>query len=104
MAHPVRLPQRGSDLASLLECLIDTGLQGLEVFHSEHSQAHTAEYAELARRFDLIPTGGTDFHGDNKPRIRLGSGIDSNICLSYSFLENMREMFAARQHKTSDTV
>lgn len=101
LAHPVRLPQRGSELASLLERLIDVGLQGIEVFHSEHTSADTAEYSELARRLDLIPTGGSDFHGDNKPRIRLGSGIDSNISLSYSFLENMREMFAARQHRTS---
>jgi 3',5'-nucleoside bisphosphate phosphatase len=104
LAHPVRLPQRGPELASLLEHLIDAGLQGIEVFHSEHSAADTAEFSELARRFDLIPTGGSDFHGDNKPNIRLGTGINSNICLSYSFLENMREMCAARQHRTSDTV
>lgn len=101
LAHPVRLPQRGSELIGLLERLIDIGLQGIEVFHSEHSPADAAEYSELARRLDLIPTGGSDFHGDNKPRIRLGSGIDSNISLSYRFLENMREMFAARQHRTS---
>lgn len=97
LAHPVRLPQQGSELARLLEQLIDVGLQGIEVFHSEHSAADTAHFGELARRLDLIPTGGSDFHGDNKPRIRLGSGIDSNICLEYGFLENMREMCAARQ-------
>jgi len=104
LAHPVRLPQRGSDLARLLVELIDVGLEGIEVFHSEHPPANTAEYSELARRFDLIPTGGSDFHGENKPSIRLGSGIDDNINLSYSFLENMREMCAARQHKASDRV
>lgn len=104
LAHPVRLPQRGPELASLLQRLIDVGLQGIEVFHSEHSPANTAEYSELARRFDLIPTGGTDFHGDNKPNIRLGTGIDNNINLSYSFLEDMREMCATRQHKASDRV
>ena len=104
LAHPVRLPQRGDELAGLLERLIDSGLQGLEVFHSEHSPSNTAEYSQLARRFDLIPTGGSDFHGENKPRIRLGTGIDSNISLSYSFLENMREMCAARLHRTSDAV
>jgi predicted metal-dependent phosphoesterase TrpH len=104
LAHPVRLPQRGPELAGLLEGLIDVGLQGIEVFHSEHSPSDTAQYSELARRFDLIPTGGSDFHGDNKPGIRLGTGIDSNICLSYAFLENMREMFAARRHRTSETV
>ena len=104
LAHPVRLPQRGPELASLLERLIDVGLQGIEVFHSEHSPAYSAQYNELARRFDLIPTGGSDFHGENKPSIRLGTGIDFNISLNYSFLENMREMFAARQHRMSDTV
>jgi hypothetical protein len=104
LAHPVRLPQRGPDLASLLEQLIEIGLQGIEVFHSEHSPAETAHYSELARRLDLIPTGGSDFHGENKPRIRLGTGIDSNICLSYSFLENMREMCASRLQRTSDRV
>ena len=43
LAHPVRLPQRGPDLANLLERLMDVGLQGIEVFHSEHSPADTAE-------------------------------------------------------------
>ena len=104
LAHPVRLPQRGPELASLLERLVDLGLQGIEVFHSEHSPADTAEYSQLARRFDLIPTGGSDFHGDNKPSIRLGTGINSNISLNYGFLETMREMFATRQHRTSDTL
>ena len=104
LAHPVRLPQRGPELAGLLERLMDVGLQGIEVYHSEHSPEDTAEYSQLARRFDLIPTGGSDFHGENKPSIRLGTAIDRNISLSYSFLENMREMCAARQHRTSDTV
>jgi 3',5'-nucleoside bisphosphate phosphatase len=104
LAHPVRLPQSGADLASLLKRLIDFGLQGLEVFHSEHLPANTAEYAELARRFELIPTGGTDFHGENKPTIRLGTGIDSNVCLPYTFLKTMREMCAARQQRMSGTL
>jgi predicted metal-dependent phosphoesterase TrpH len=104
LAHPVRLSQRGPDLTKLLERLIDLGLQGMEVFHSEHSPADTCFYAGLARRFDLIPTGGTDFHGENKPRIRLGTGIDSNICLTYRFLEDMRERCAARQQRMSGTL
>jgi 3',5'-nucleoside bisphosphate phosphatase len=100
LAHPVRLPQRGPDLAKLVERLTDVGLGGIEVFHSEHAPADCGAYAELARRFDLIPTGGSDFHGENKPGIRLGTGIDSNISLPYSFLENMRESCAARQQRT----
>lgn len=92
LAHPVRLPQRGPELAKLVERLMDSGLEGIEVFHSEHQPADCAEFAEIADRFSLIPTGGSDFHGENKPGVRLGSGIGGNLNLPYSFLNQMREM------------
>ena len=52
----------------------------------------------VAAQFQLIETGGTDFHGDNKP-IHLGTGKGYNVNLDYSLLENMRwgvVEFAAR--------
>lgn len=98
LAHPTRLPQRGPDLERLVEYLMEAGLGGIEVFHSEHSPGDCEEFAAIARRFDLIQTGGSDFHGDNKPQIALGSGIDGNVKLPYRFLEEMREMC---DHKTS---
>jgi len=104
LAHPVRLPQRGADLERLVERLIGAGLEGIEVFHSEHSAADCAEFAGIARRFGLIPTGGSDFHGDNKPGIQLGRGIDNNLSLTYDFLEEMREMCAARRQTVSGMV
>jgi hypothetical protein len=71
----VRLPQRDrASIEKLLHDLIDNGLQGLEVYHSEHSPEDTALFKELAAQFNLIETGGTDFHGDNKPSIHLGTG------------------------------
>lgn len=97
LAHPIRLPQRGSDLERLVEDLSDAGLDGIEVYHSEHSAADCAEFAAVACRFGLISTGGSDYHGDNKPGIRLGTGIDGNLRLSYGFLEEMRGMCAARR-------
>jgi len=100
LAHPVRLPERDrGSLAKLLRVLIDNGLQGLEVYHSEHSPEDTALYKELAAEFGLIETGGTDYHGDNKPAIRLGTGKDHNMNTPYELLENMRRgvaEFAAR--------
>lgn len=92
LAHPTRLPQRGPDLERLVQRLMEAGLGGIEVFHSEHSPDDCAEFAAISRRFDLIPTGGTDFHGQNKPQIRLGSGIGGNVNLPYRFLEEMREI------------
>jgi predicted metal-dependent phosphoesterase TrpH len=97
LAHPVRLPERGDQLARLVERLMDAGLRGIEVVHSEHGPADCEEYADIARRFGLIPTGGTDYHGDNKPGVRLGSGIDGNVSLRYEFLDHMRAMCSIAQ-------
>jgi predicted metal-dependent phosphoesterase TrpH len=96
LAHPIRLAQRGPDLERLVERLLDAGLEGIEVYHSEHSPADCAEFAGIAHRFGLIQTGGSDYHGENKPGIRLGSGIDGNLHLTYGLLEDMRHMCAAK--------
>lgn len=104
LAHPVRLPQRGPDLERLVENLLEPGLEGIEVYHSEHSPADCAEFAGIARRFGLIQTGGSDYHGDNKPGIRLGSGIDGNLRLTYGFLEEMRDMCAAKRQTQIGTA
>jgi hypothetical protein len=74
----------------LLRTLIDNGLLGLEVYHSEHSPEDTALFKELAIYFRLIETGGTDYHGGNKPSIHLGTGKGGNVNISYGLLENMR--------------
>ncbi len=92
LAHPGRLPF-GSDEAALrvlLETLCRSGLQGLEVWHSEHSPVQQALYEGLARSFLLEPTGGSDFHGSHKPAISLGTGIDGNVCVSKARLESLR--------------
>lgn len=91
LAHPVRLPQRGVELEKQLERLIDFGLAGIEVFHSEHTAPDCEEYARICRQLNLIQTGGSDFHGENKPGVRLGTGIQGNVSLPYEFLDEMRE-------------
>jgi len=91
LAHPVRLPERDrGSLEKLLRQLIENGLQAIEVYHSEHSPEDTALYRELAAQFQLIETGGTDYHGDNKPAIHLGTGKGNNMNTPYALLENMR--------------
>lgn len=92
LAHPVRLDQ-GRDpvaLRALIAELVEVGLQGIEVYHSEHSAADTELYHAIAVEFRLIMTGGSDFHGDNKPAISLGTGKQGNLDLPYSFLAQMR--------------
>ena len=48
------------------------GLEGIEVYHSDHTPAQPRLYLDLAKRFDLLPVGGSDFHGTSKPGALLG--------------------------------
>lgn len=50
------------------------GLGGVECYYSRHDPETTELLVELARRHGLVPTGGSDYHGANKPDLRLGSG------------------------------
>lgn len=52
---------------------IKSGLQGIEVTHSEHSPEDEKHYRELAEKYNLLMTGGSDYHGEaRKPGIHLG--------------------------------
>jgi hypothetical protein len=53
-----------------------------------------AFYQSLAKRFDLAITGGSDFHGGNKPSISLGTGYRNNLAVPYSVIENLRSLRA----------
>jgi predicted metal-dependent phosphoesterase TrpH len=93
LAHPYRMPMARDEerMGTLLEVLIDEGLQGIEVFYSEHSPEDRDLYLRLAARLNLIPTGGSDYHGSNKPGIHLGTGKGNNLNLPYSVLERLRQ-------------
>ena len=56
LAHPLRVTH-------FLPDLIERGLVGLEVYYNGYSPEDIRELADLAHKFDLIPTGGSDFHG-----------------------------------------
>jgi predicted metal-dependent phosphoesterase TrpH len=73
LAHPIQLrTQNDGQLETILKNLLDLGLAGIEVIHSDHSPAEVDKYAALAERYKLLKTGGSDFHGGKKPGIELG--------------------------------
>ncbi|NQT91278.1 MAG: PHP domain-containing protein [Lentisphaerae bacterium] len=77
LSHPFTLEQGPDDLKRRLAELRDAGLQGVETYYSEHSAAQVSEYLALASSLGLIPTGGSDFHGEINPKVRLGIGFGS---------------------------
>ena len=77
LAHPSTLDLDSRALRSYTAKLREIGLQGIEAYYPEHSQAHVREYTALAADFDLVMTGGSDFHGSANPNMRLGVGFGS---------------------------
>jgi 3',5'-nucleoside bisphosphate phosphatase len=74
LAHPVQLrTENDGQLERIVKDLVDLGLAGLEVIHSDHDAALVEKYTKLADRYGLIKTGGSDFHGTNKKNINLGT-------------------------------
>lgn len=72
LAHPYTV----ADLESELVALSAAGLAGLEVYYASYTPRQREALLELARRFSLIPTGGSDFHGPGEREGReLGSAM-----------------------------
>lgn len=61
-------------LAEVFEGLKQDGVVGIETYYSRHSPEQVAMLEELCRRFDFVATGGSDFHGANKPDLAVGIG------------------------------
>jgi 3',5'-nucleoside bisphosphate phosphatase len=91
LAHPIRLGIRDPNAEeSFIGELRDAGLRGIEVFHSDHRQADMERYSGIARKYNLLVTGGSDFHGDAKPQISLGTGYHGNLNIPISVLNDLR--------------
>jgi hypothetical protein len=91
VAHPVRLRLGREEEREVIARLKDAGLLALEIYHSDHPPELQAHYRQLAQELDLIPTGGSDFHGRPKPNVELGTGINGNVRIPFEFLERLRE-------------
>ena len=63
---------------------------GMETLYAEYSEEETATAARVAREYGLLPSGGSDFHGERKPAIALGRGR-GDLRVPYEFWENMRK-------------
>ncbi|MDZ7820334.1 MAG: DUF2061 domain-containing protein [Candidatus Marinimicrobia bacterium] len=75
MAHPYQTKLQGKDLEELVGELKSYGLLGIEAYYSKHSPAQRDRYLQLAKKYDLMVTAGSDFHGKNKKDIRLGLAV-----------------------------
>ena len=90
LAHPTLYNLDMEQMEELCEELIPYGLDGIECLYSTYSPAETKAISALAEKMHLLPSGGSDFHGKNKPNIHLGSG-KSNLSIPYAFWEELKK-------------
>lgn len=78
LAHPHSLKLPKEELEQFVGELVDYGLDGIEAYHSNHTPEMTEEYLGLADKYNLLVSGGSDYHGPLvKPDISLGRGRDN---------------------------
>ncbi len=71
---------------------VPQGLDGLECYHTNQSPAVSEHYCQMARRYDLLITGGSDCHGLGKPRVLMGE-----VKMPYATLEELKNRLAQKQ-------
>lgn len=72
MAHPLSLEREYALLEPRIAALRDAGLDGMECFYSTYDTETTVALLRIAKRLNLVPSVGSDFHGAPKPDIFLG--------------------------------
>lgn len=91
LAHPHTLGiTTSTEMTDLLTGLRRSGLVGLEAIYGAYRRHERDGYADLARRFGLIPSGGSDYHGTYKPELLLGSGY-GDLAIPEHLLEELRD-------------
>jgi predicted metal-dependent phosphoesterase TrpH len=80
-----------------IPALVEAGLDGIECFHTKHSTATSEHYLELADRFRLLVTGGSDCHGRSKGRPLIGT-----VRLPYDHVVKLKAAAAERKRETTN--
>lgn len=91
LAHPTLYHMSDSRLETLVAELTEAGLVGLEALYSTYTCAEERQMRTLAAKYHLLISGGSDFHGSNKPGLDLGCGY-GKLFVPDSVLEALRPL------------
>lgn len=89
LAHPLLYGLSNTNLQKMIDELKPVGLDGLEAIYSTYTTREEQQMKRLARENGLLISGGSDFHGSNKPDIALGRGR-GHLYIPYSVLETIK--------------
>jgi predicted metal-dependent phosphoesterase TrpH len=95
LAHPRDLNLYEQELDDFLVELKRYGLIGIEAHYSANTQFETGLFLRKAVKHDLVATGGTDFHGANRPDVEVGIGR-GNMNVSYEVVEKLKQKLSCK--------
>ena len=98
-AHPVSGQHSGERafVKKMLKILIPSGLDGLETYYTTYTPSQSALLNEMIEKFQLLPSGGSDFHGSNRPLTNLGT-CGGSLHVPDSLLEIMETFLEKRKN------
>lgn len=96
-AHPLYHVDR-TTCERILEKGKRCGLDGVEVLYSTYTEEDTAFMMEISEKYGLLKSGGSDFHGENKPDIRIGTGR-GNLRIPYDYFTNIKSRLYAERNE-----
>ena len=91
LAHPILYRLSNSELNKLVAYLCGLGLEGIEAIYSTYTASETRQVKALAKHYGLAISGGSDYHGANKPYLDLGTG-KGNLRVPYEVLTNLKTL------------
>jgi predicted metal-dependent phosphoesterase TrpH len=99
LAHPGRLAP--AERERVVDRAIAAGIDGLEVWHSQHDLQAQRHWLAKAERHGLLATGGSDYHGRHKPNVSLATGGDGRVEVPVSALDDLTRRLTATAELTA---
>lgn len=90
LAHPILYHLSDERLEKLVSLLKDEELTAIEAVYSTYNASEERQIRNLAKKYDLLLSGGSDFHGKAKPGLELGTGY-GRLYVPYEFLEKIKQ-------------
>ncbi len=90
LAHPGKLDPAMRAQPRLIHELVERGLDGLEIYYPSHPRKMQKKLHRLAEQYDLLKTGGSDYHGGNRPNNGLAGGRKS-VCPPDTIMEELHK-------------
>ena len=103
LAHPGKLDPAMRVQPRLIHELVERGLDGLEIYYPSHPRKVRKKLQRLAEQYGLLKTGGSDYHGGNRPNTGL-AGSRKSVCPPDTIMEELDKRVQNRRTEMRETV